>query len=81
MELKSHSFTSKEPHVAREPQVADPWARGLRNAFARSNTGIVGSNPTQSMDVCLRLFCVCRGLATGLIPRPRRPTGCIKLRN
>jgi hypothetical protein len=25
MELKSGSFTSKEPHVAREPQVADPW--------------------------------------------------------
>jgi hypothetical protein len=29
MELKSRSFTSKEPHVAREPQVADPWARAL----------------------------------------------------
>lgn len=27
MELKSRSFTSKEPHVAREPQVADPWSR------------------------------------------------------
>jgi hypothetical protein len=27
MELKSRSFTSKEPHVAREPQVADPWPR------------------------------------------------------
>jgi hypothetical protein len=25
MELKRRSFTSKEPHVAREPQVADPW--------------------------------------------------------
>lgn len=24
MELKSRRFTSKEPHVAREPQVADP---------------------------------------------------------
>ena len=24
MELKNRSFTSKEPHVAREPQVADP---------------------------------------------------------
>jgi hypothetical protein len=30
MELKSRSFTSKEPHVAREPQVADPW-------FSRNN--------------------------------------------
>jgi hypothetical protein len=27
MELKSRSFTTKEPHVAREPQVADPWSR------------------------------------------------------
>jgi hypothetical protein len=27
MELKSRSFTSKEPHVAREPQVADPCPR------------------------------------------------------
>ena len=26
MNLKSRSFTSKEPHVAREPQVADPWS-------------------------------------------------------
>jgi hypothetical protein len=24
-----------------------------------STVGIVGSNPTQSMDVCLHLFCVC----------------------
>jgi hypothetical protein len=28
-------------------------------AFARSNTGIMGSNPTRGMDVCVRLFCVC----------------------
>jgi hypothetical protein len=28
------------------------------NIFARSNTGVVDSNPTQGMDVCLRLFCV-----------------------
>jgi hypothetical protein len=26
---------------------------------ARSKIGIVGSNPTQSMDVRLRLFCLC----------------------
>jgi hypothetical protein len=26
--------------------------------FARSNTGILGSNLTQGMDVCLRLLCV-----------------------
>jgi hypothetical protein len=27
--------------------------------FARSNAGIVVSNPTRGMDVCLCLFCVC----------------------
>jgi hypothetical protein len=43
-----------------------PWT-----FFSRSNTGIVGSNPTQGMDVCLRLFCdyvvlcVGSGLAMG----------------
>jgi hypothetical protein len=26
--------------------------------FTRSNAGIVGSNPTQGMDVSVRLFCV-----------------------
>jgi hypothetical protein len=38
--------------------------------FARSNAEIVGSNPTQGMDVCLRLFCVCvgSGLATDWFP-------------
>jgi hypothetical protein len=42
-----------------------------RTVLARSNAGIVGSNPTQSMDVCVYLFCVCvvlcvgRGLVTG----------------
>jgi hypothetical protein len=27
--------------------------------FTRSNTGVVGLNPTQGIDVCVRLFCVC----------------------
>jgi hypothetical protein len=31
----------------------------VRHFFARLNAGIVGSNPTQGMNVCLRLFCVC----------------------
>jgi hypothetical protein len=41
------------------------------NCLPRSKAGIVGSNPTQGMDVCVRLFCVCAvmcvgsGLATG----------------
>jgi hypothetical protein len=39
--------------------------------YVRSNVEIVGSNPAQDMDVCVRLFCVCvvllvvSGLATG----------------
>jgi hypothetical protein len=42
--------------------------------FARSNAGILGSNPAQGMDVCVRLFCVCvvlcagSGLTTGWPP-------------
>jgi hypothetical protein len=39
--------------------------------FARSNIGIVGSDPTQGMDVCVRLFCVLcagSGLASGWSP-------------
>jgi hypothetical protein len=42
--------------------------------FARSNTGIVDSNPTQGMDVCVRLLhacvvlCVGSGLASGWSP-------------
>jgi hypothetical protein len=32
---------------------------------ARSNTGIVGSNPTRDMYVCVRLFCVCVVLCVG----------------
>jgi hypothetical protein len=27
--------------------------------FALSDTGIMGSNPSQGMDVCLCLFCLC----------------------
>jgi hypothetical protein len=61
-----------------------PITVAARYVFVRSNTGIVGSNPTRGMDVCMRLFCVCvvlcvsSGLATGLIPRPRSPTGYVK---
>jgi hypothetical protein len=50
---------------------------------ARSNTGIVGSNPTQGMDVCVRLFCFCVALcvgsdfATGWSPVQRSPTDCV----
>jgi hypothetical protein len=48
-------------------------------AFARPDVGIVGSNPTQVIDVCIMcvLFCVCvvlcvgKGLATGWSPVQR----------
>jgi hypothetical protein len=42
-----------------------------RTVFSRSNAGIVASNPTQGMDVCVRFFyvfvvlCVGNGLAKG----------------
>jgi hypothetical protein len=42
--------------------------------FTRSNTRVVGSNPTRGVDVCVCLFCVCfvlcigKGLATGSSP-------------
>jgi hypothetical protein len=42
--------------------------------FPHSNTEVIGSNPTRSMNVCVRLFCVyvvlCEGriLATGWSP-------------
>jgi hypothetical protein len=54
-----------------------PWT-----LFARSNSGTVGSNPTQGMDVCVFiLFVVLRagnGPCDGLIPCPRSPTDCVK---
>jgi hypothetical protein len=54
--------------------------------FARSNTGIVGSNSTQGMDVCMPLFCLCCSVCRyrpyeGLILRPRSPTDLLRLRN
>jgi hypothetical protein len=49
------------------------WPRGVRHELS-SNTGIVGSNLTRCMDVCVRLvgvcvvLCVGSGLATGWSP-------------
>jgi hypothetical protein len=37
--------------------------------FARSNAGLVGSNPTQGMDVCVCFYsvlCVVLGVGSGL---------------
>jgi hypothetical protein len=33
--------------------------------FAHSNTGVMGSNPTRGMGVCVGLFCVCIVLCVG----------------
>jgi hypothetical protein len=34
-------------------------SKGTNRVFARSNTGIMGSNPTRRMDICVRLFRIC----------------------
>jgi hypothetical protein len=57
----------------REPITVAAQPREAWNVFARSNAGIVCSNPTQGIDVCLLLFCVCMscvgsGLASGSSP-------------
>jgi hypothetical protein len=50
--------------------------------FARLNAGIVGSNPTEGMDVCVYSEFVCRQRpCDGPITRPRSPTDGLKLRN
>jgi hypothetical protein len=55
--------------------------------FARSDVGIVGSNPNQGMDVCVRLFCVCVVLYVVAALRRADPPSkesyrlCIGLRN
>jgi hypothetical protein len=55
--------------------------------FARSNAGIVGSNPTQGMGVGVRLFCVCVVLCVvAALRRDDHPSKesyrlCIGLRN
>jgi hypothetical protein len=59
------------------------WSKAW-TVFTRSTTGIMVSNPTRGMDVCVRLFCVnvflCVGKQScdGLITRPRSPTVCVK---
>jgi hypothetical protein len=42
------------------------WCKAW-TVFARSEAGIVGSNPTHGTDigVCMRLFCVCVVLCLG----------------
>jgi hypothetical protein len=64
---------------------AAEWSK-TRNIFARRNIGIVGSNPTRGMDVCVYyvfvLSCAGSGLATGLSPvQEVLPTVYIRLIN
>jgi hypothetical protein len=53
------------------------------NVSARSNTGIVGSNPTQGMDVSLYLFCVYVYVADlrRADPPSKESTDCLRFRN
>jgi hypothetical protein len=48
----------------RGPITVAEWSNAW-TIFALSNTGIVRSNPTQGMDVCVRLFYVCVVLCVG----------------
>jgi hypothetical protein len=50
--------------------------------FAHLNTGIVGSNPTRGMDVCVHLFCVLVAALRQADPLSKEPYQlCIGLRN
>jgi hypothetical protein len=42
-----------------------------------AKTEIMGSNFSEGMDICVRLFYVCLVLCDGLIPRPSGPTDCV----
>jgi hypothetical protein len=42
-----------------------PYNVNILTVFACSKAGVVGSNPTRGMDVCVRLFCVCVVLCVG----------------
>jgi hypothetical protein len=47
-----------------KPNTVAAWSKA-GTVFSRCNAGIVGSKPTQGMDVCARLFCVCAVLCIG----------------
>jgi hypothetical protein len=55
--------TSVPLRMLTPPKAPQPITVAARSkawtVFAHLNTGIVSSNPTQSMDACLCLFCVC----------------------
>jgi hypothetical protein len=51
------------------------------SGFDRSNAGVVGSNPTRDMDICICVYSVSGALhvfvSRGLILHPKNPIGCI----
>jgi hypothetical protein len=79
---KNHSMTSENCRRTIYPMIYPAWPVTVAEqskactVFARSEAGIVGSNPTQGMDVwyVCAFFCVCvvlcwgRGLATSWWP-------------
>jgi hypothetical protein len=51
--------------ITAQPITVAAWSKA-RTVFARSNAGIVGSNPNRGMDVCVYfVFVLGSGLATG----------------
>jgi hypothetical protein len=56
-------FADKEVFIILHNWCRAPIAVAARSkawpVFARSNAGVVGSNPTRGMDVCENLFCHC----------------------
>jgi hypothetical protein len=59
-------------HRGWPPHTVAAWSEAW-TVFARSNTGVVGSNPTRGLDICVRVFCVCvlfvgSDIATGWSP-------------
>jgi hypothetical protein len=51
--------------VIQEGSITGAVRSKTRTIFARSNTGIVGTNPARGTDVYVRLFCVCVVLCAG----------------
>jgi hypothetical protein len=51
-------------HILKRPITVAAESKAW-TVLAISNTGIVGSNPTRGMDVCVRLFCVYVVLCVG----------------
>jgi hypothetical protein len=61
MTFKSKFYTSRLGNVL----ITAATRSKARTVFVRYNAGIRGSNPTQGMNVCVRLFCVCFVLCVG----------------